>query len=436
MKKYPLILALLFLVCTLKGQKLERRGQWEATFDRGFKNGPGIIIKSIEKNSPLEKAGLKVGDKILEVDDKLIHSGQVWTEVVFSIRTEPATIRYKRRNEVMETVIKLNPVPYEDHPGIITEYTSLVSDYGIRQRIITTRPENTREKIPAIILIQGLSCSTIEPYPGRKGHWPKLIEDLIRKTGMAMIRIEKPGVGDSDGNCAETDFYTELNGYENMIVYTKSLPYVDSTKLIVYGSSMGSALAPYLANKYNLAGVISDGVFFKTWYEHMLEIERRIRKMSGDTESEITEKMNKYYIPLYYGMLIRKQTFAQVIDEYPALKEYNYHSPAHMYGRPVEYYHQVQDFDFAGQWEKIRVPVRINRGTNDWIMSDEDNDLIVDVLKQNGHSDYVLHRFEGLDHWNTIHKSPEDSFMGREGKWDESISGVIIQWCRELAGLD
>ncbi len=29
------------------------------------------------------------------------------------------------------------------------------------------------------------------------------IDDLVEKTGMVMMRIEKPGVGDSDGNCAD-----------------------------------------------------------------------------------------------------------------------------------------------------------------------------------------------------------------------------------------
>lgn len=431
-----LVILLLLAAISVTGQELGRRVQWQATFERSFKDGPGVVIQSFEKDAPLDKAGLKVGDKLLEVDGRLITSGEVWTDVVFSTRPVPTLLRYKRGVNVEEKTVVMNLLPYENHPGMSTEYTSIISDYGIKQRVIITRPENASGKLPALVFIQGLSCSSIEAYPGRKGNWPRLIQDLVRKTGMTLVRIEKPGVGDSEGNCAETDFQTELRGYENMIEFTKSLPYVDTSRLIVYGSSMGSALAPYLAHKYNLAGVISDGVFVKTWFEHMLEIERRIQQMSGDEESLITQKMNKYYIPLYYGMLIEKKTFGEVVSQYPALEAYNYHSPEHMYGRPVEYYQQVQDFDFAGTWEEISVPVRINRGTNDWIMSDEDNDMIVEILERNGHPDFVLHRFEGLDHWNTIHDTPKDSFTGKEGKWDDNISGILIKWCQELAGLD
>ena len=62
---------------------------------------------------------------------------------------------------------------------------------------------------------------------------------------MVLYRVEKPGVGDSEDDCGKVDFLTELNGYETAIQHLKSKPYVDSNKIIVYGNSMGSALAPY-----------------------------------------------------------------------------------------------------------------------------------------------------------------------------------------------
>jgi hypothetical protein len=157
--------------------------------------------------------------------------------------------------------------------------------------------------------------------------------------------------------------------------------------------------------------------------------------MSGDSETEIVEKMNNYYIPLYYGMLIQKKTYQEVVDEYPALKKYNYHSAQHMYGRPVEYYQQLQDLNLASEWGKIKAPVRIMRGTNDWIMSSFDNKMIIDVLKKNDHKDYVLYEYQGLDHWNTIHKTAKDSFEGKPGKGEDNISMQIVNWARELVGL-
>jgi len=251
---------------------------------------------------------------------------------------------------------------------------------------------------------------------------------------MVVMRVDKPGVGDSQGDCTNTDFITELEGYRAAIRSLKQKSYIDTTKIVIYGSSMGSALAPLLVNEFGLAGVISDGVFFKTWFEHMLEIERRIRQMSGDNESTIVKKMNEAYIPLYYGMLIQKKSYEEVIEEYPAIAKYNYHSPEHMYGRSMKYYQQLQDFDLAGEWEKVKVPVRILYGTNDWIMSEFDNKMVIDVLEKAGHKDHELLLYPGLDHFNTIHETPDDSFHGRSGKWDSKVPELVIGWAKEMVG--
>ena len=434
----PIILFITFYLFINVGytQKLERRASWQARINSPKNNIPGAKIISIEKGSPLEKSGLTTNDIIIKVDGILVKDDETWTEITYGIRaTNPLLIEVLRGSDLIQRNVQLKPIPKEKHKSIDTYYEATTSPYGITQRVIITKPKK-KGKQPAVVLIGGLSCSSIELTPNAKSNWARVIKDLVEKTDMVVMRIEKPGVGDSEGDCSKSDFHTDIAGFKAAIKYLKSKPYVDTSKIIVYGSSMGSTLAPMLANEFNLAGVISDGTFFKTWFEHMLEIERRIREMSGDTESEIVEKMNNYYIPLYYGMLIQKKSYQDIVNEYPALEKFNYHSAQHMYGRPVEYYQQLQDYDLASEWEKIKVPVRIMRGTNDWIMSSFDNKIIIDVLKKNGHTDHILYEYPSLDHWNTIHESPKNSFEGKPGKWQDDISMIIVNWAREMAGLN
>ena len=419
----------------LCSQKLDRRASWGAKISSPRVGEPGAIIRSLEKNSPLEKVGFKSGDAIVRVDNIFISDEDVWSDVSYGLRgMKPILVEAVRNNKLIQNTVQFNAIEKEIHPGLETYYEAVTTAYGITQRTIITKPKKEGPQ-PAVILIGGLSCSSIETYPGRSGNWVQTLTDLVEKSGMVIMRVEKPGVGDSEGNCSKSDFLMDLAGYRAAIESLKSKAYVDPQRIVVYGSSMGSAIAPFLTNEYDLAGVISDGTFFKTWYEHMLEIERRIRVFQGDTEMEILEKMNKYYIPLYYGMLIQKKTYKEVTDQYPALKEYNYHSAEHMYGRPVSYYHQLQDFNLAGEWEKLKVPVRILRGTNDWIMSAFDNHMIIDVLERSGHKDHLLYEYPGLDHWNTIHDTARDSFEGKPGKWDEGTINKILEWVREIAGL-
>ncbi|MEX0290995.1 MAG: alpha/beta hydrolase [Flavobacteriaceae bacterium] len=433
---YSLLLSIITFSCfalNSDAQRLGRRASWEAQIAMASPNQPGALIRSISSGSPLEKAGFMSGDLLLKVDDVLISNENEWSDISYGLRAGKLTkVVALRGDEWVEAQLSFNALALEEHSNLDTFYEEVISTYGITQRTIITKPRKVGKQA-AIILIGGLSCSSIETYPGRSGNWVQTIKDLVEKSGMVVMRIEKPGVGDSEGDCSKSDFLTDLAGYKAAIKSLKSKPYVDPNKIIVYGSSMGSALAPVLANEFDLAGVISDGTFFKTWYEHMLEIERRIRLFQGDTESEIVKKMNRYYIPLYYGMLIEKKTYGEVVRDYPALAEYNYHGVEHMYGRPLSYYHQLQDFDLAGAWEKVKVPVRILRGTNDWIMSSFDNHMIIEVLERNGHTDHVLYEYPGLDHWNTIHKTAKNSFEGKPGSWDPNTINKIINWAKEIA---
>lgn len=428
-------LLLLSVFLNMHAQELPRRAKWEASI--GYPSGkPGAIINSVEPNSPLDKAGLKAGDIILKVNGISANSGESWTSIYYGIRTGQDTkLLVRRDSKVFEKVVRLNEVGREKHTDLEVRYETVTSDYDIDQSAIITIPKQKKDKYPAIFMVQGLSCSSIENYEGRQGNYPKMINGLVEESGMVMMRVEKPGVGDSEGDCAATDFITELEGYRAALRVLKRKDYVDTTKIVIYGASMGSALAPVLANEFNLAGVISDGVFFKTWFEHMLEIERRLRQMEGDDEATVTRKMNEVFIPLYYEMLIKKRSYEEVINDYPAIAKEVYHPMNHMYGRPLSYYQQLQDFDLASAWQNVKVPVRILRGEKDWIMSDFDNTMIIDVLDKAGHKDHKLVRYPGLDHWNTIHESPENSYFGKPGKWDPKMLELVVNWAREMVGM-
>ncbi len=422
----------LLISISLNAQELLRRATFEAKISWPNNETPGAKIVEITSKSPLDKAGFKANDIIISVNDRMVLSQEDWSAITYSIRAnEETNFGIKRGHIYVSKNVQLNALPKEIHDNTETYYETLTSDFGIKQRVIITKPKKTK-KYPAIILIQGLSCSTVEQYSGRSNNWVKLIKDLVEKSNMVVLRVEKPGVGDSEGDCGKTDFKTELNGYESAIKLLKSKPYVDTSKIIVYGNSMGSALAPYLANKYDLAGIISDGTFFKSWYEHMLEIERRILNIEGKDEAEIYNLMNEVYIPLYYEMLIKKRSFEEILEDNQTYRKHHRQSLNHMYGRSMKYYHQVQNFNFAKNWEEIKVPVRIRWGTNDWIMTENDNDMIIEVLESTGHKDHKLYKYQNLDHWSTIHTDYSSSYNFKPGKWEDKISQQIIDWAWEI----
>ncbi|WP_299212486.1 alpha/beta hydrolase [uncultured Aquimarina sp.] len=419
---------------TVHSQELNRRAFFESKISWPNNKIPGAEISEILEKSILHKAGFREGDVIIKVDDRAVLNQEDWSAITYSLSSVRDTkIEAKRNGKLFLKSVRLKPLPLEENINVETLYETITNDFGIKQRTIITIPKGKRnQKNPSIVLIQGLSCSSIEKYSSRSNNWVKLIQDLVENSNMVVMRIEKPGVGDSEGDCGKTDFLTELNGYESAIKKLKSKPYVDSSKVVVYGNSMGSALAPYLATKFSLAGVISDGTFFKSWYEHMLEIERRILEIEDKTQEEIYNLMNTIYIPLYYEMLVKKRSFEDVLKDNPTYVKYHRQGLQHMYGRPMNYYHQVQDFNFAKHWENIKVPVRIRWGTNDWIMTENDNDMIISVLKAKNHKNHKLYKYKDLDHWSTIHPDYTSSFNFKPGTWEKKISQQIIDWTWEI----
>lgn len=411
--------------------ELQRRASWEAKFVAA--NPVGRLLENIDSGSPLEDAGLKAGDILLQVNSTLIVDGATWNDATDNlVANTPTTLTVRRGFSTFDVSAQFNPVPLERYAGLDVEYGVVENDYGFKQRTIVTLPKSAKGKIPAIFMVQGLSCSSTEVRASSKSNYIKMLKQIVESVDMMVMRIEKPGMGDSQGNCSQTDFNTELHGYEKALQTLLNDTRIDPERVLIYGNSMGSAIAPYLANKYQLNGVISDGTFYRSWFEHMLEIERRIKQMQGQTEAQISQQINQAYIPLYYGMLIEKKSYAQVVQENPLLTQYNYHSGQHMYGRPMSYYHQLQDFDFAGQWQNVKVPVKIRWGEHDWIMSESDNHMIVDTLKRAGNHNVELLIYPKLDHWSTLHNTPSDSFNGKSGVWEDEIAQLIVRWAKAI----
>ncbi|TRX62639.1 PDZ domain-containing protein [Fulvivirga sp. M361] len=434
MKKIKLSIILCCLLGTALAQPLERRAHIGVRFSGPNGIEAGTLVRSVESSSAWRKAGLRVDDKLIRLNGELIKDPDRWSDVIYDLRGgQQVALEVVRNGELIKMSVKLEPLPRETYPDTEVHYQEVMSDQGDLIRTIVTHPKKADGPLPAVFVIGGLSCSSIEVYPGRReSGWTRVLRDLSTKSGMVVMRVEKPGVGDSNGHCGESDLQRDLAAFEAAFKSLRNFKLTDTTKMVIYGSSMGSALAPYFANKLGAAAVISDGTFVKTWFEHMLEIERRIRAFEGDSPTEVMRKMNEGYIPLYHGMLIKKMSYEEVIQQQPSLKAYNYHSPEHMYGRPVSYYHQVQDFNFSKNWEELKVPARIIYGSNDWIMTANDNDMIMDILENTGHKDHKLIILEGVDHWNMVHEKALDSYQGKTGTWDDKISQTVIDAAWEL----
>lgn len=295
--------------------------------------------------------------------------------------------------------------------------------HGERLRTFITRPNHATGKLPAIFFVGWLSCDSVE-YPDAETHdgFGILLRRLIEESGYATVRMDKPGVGESQGDCSKADFTTELSGYQSAFDKMLKYDFIDSAKVIVIGLSNGGGTAALVPRHHPVRGYIAASSWGRTWYEHMLDLERRRLTEDGKPPAEVNSAV-KAFVEFYTLYLIKEMTPGQVTAQHPEWKSLWYDTPDGQYGRPAAFYQQLQALNLGEAWQKVNEPVLVIRGTGDNIMSRSDSEAIARIVNQvhPGHARYL--QIEDMTHGFTI----KDKF------YDELVP-TILNWMKEQLG--
>jgi serine protease Do len=79
------------LSSSFTGAKLEVMGRQLAEFF-GAVDGAGLLVRSVDGNSPAEEAGLKAGDVVVKINSVSVANGNDWTKAVHDNRGRPVPI--------------------------------------------------------------------------------------------------------------------------------------------------------------------------------------------------------------------------------------------------------------------------------------------------------------------------------------------------------
>jgi alpha-beta hydrolase superfamily lysophospholipase len=423
MKQILLTLISLFCICLFAYAQddLPRQGNLGVSLREPSDGKAGAVVRSVESGSSAEKAGLKKDDTILRINGVFLSNASDLYQALLTVDgNTKVKLQFARNGKLQEVAFDVPPLKKESYPDIITEYSSVVTAYGYRVRTITTRPKNATGKLQAILFVRWADCDACEFPNGAKGGHEVFLQDLITKTGAVVMRVEKHGAGDSEGpSCNDADFNMELATHKAALQSLQKLDYVDNNKIIIAGQSNGAGVAPLVGEGTNVAGYMIYGGWAKTWYEHMLEIERNRFELGGDSPAEVTRKM-KLVTEFYAEYLIKKQTPGKILSERPHLKDIWFWNDAYQYDMTIKYFQQLQDLNLAEAWSKVTVPVLAMFGENDWIMSKGDHERIVQLVPKLGHS------FFAYPDLQTCFKN------FRSGTYDPVVINTINGWMKTV----
>lgn len=322
-------------------------------------------------------------------------------------------------------------VPEEKVEGVDIRYGEVRTAKGYRVRTYTSRPRGAQGRLPVVIFIPWLSCDAVENPRNLKDGWSAALRAVMRDAGMQVVRIEKPGVGDSEGpDCGDTDLGDDMEAFRAGIRAALADPGADASRVYLIGGSVGGALAPVLAKEAKPRAIVVSGGFSRTWLEHMLDIERRRLELSGKAPHEVNAAM-RVFSGFYDETLNRGLTPAQAIAAHPDWKPYWYDEPTRQYGRPMRYYAQLQALDVEGAWREVAVPTLVLRGGLDWIMGAEEAERAVQILRERDPAlvTYVVR--PAMDHNLATFADMKQSFAGRGGRVDDGAGPVIVDWLRK-----
>lgn len=315
-----LIYSLLFILLGLhlNAQSLERGGSL-GSYIATAENEGGVLIQKVIPKSTSEKIGLQTNDIITAINGEEIKRH---TEIVNMTREwragDPLKLQVLRAGKTIELSGYVSGKPLETSPYGEVIYGAVAYDKGLLRSILTL-PENV-ENPPVIFFLQGFSCSTIDYYYNQESVIRKLIDSWV-KEGIAVYRVEKPGVGDCKDlpACADIGFNYEVDAFHTALLHLKNIPSINPEEIYLFGHSLGGVTAPLLAARTPVKGIVNYGSVATSWYEYLIKVLREQEAISGTPYDQI-ELNVRQRTPLLHEYLVEKKSPAE-LEKNPLYKE-------------------------------------------------------------------------------------------------------------------
>ena len=313
-----------------------------------------------------------------------------------------------------------NDRPREQFKNAQVTYDWVRDTQGNQLRTFVTRPKNASAKVPAIFFVGWLSCDSVEYPRGETDGFGAIFWRLIETSGFATMRMDKQGVGESAGDCSKTDFLTELSGYRAAFDSLGKYPFIDLNRIFVVGLSNGGGTSPLIVQSRPVRGYVAASSWGRTWYEHMLELERvRLSADAHKTPAEVNTSLRAFTD--FYGLYLnQKRTPGEILKLHPEWAKLWYDQPDGQYGRPAAFYQQLQDLNLGEAWSGANAPVLVLRGSSDSIMSHNDSAAIADIANRKTPGQAEFFEVPSADHLLSIH-----------GKLADSVVPTMLDWIKK-----
>jgi pimeloyl-ACP methyl ester carboxylesterase len=370
----------------------------------------GVAIEAAGPGTPAETMGLQHGDVIVSVDGTATADAAAFVAAIGKKRAgDRVTIVVRRGGTTLTKEGTLAPQPLERQADYDIVYAS-VDAGGAKRRVLITRPRGAGTH-PAVLLIGGIGCYSLDGLlrTAEPGHPYAKILDALTRAGYVTMRVEKSGMGDSEGvpcNDPRSDFEAEVRGYTAGLAHLESMDFVDKHTVFLFAHSIGPLVAARIASEHPVRGIAVAETVGTSWLEYDLTNVRRQLLLSGVPYDEVDRRVRHHEV-CAHRYYIEKQTPEQIVAADKSCAG-DLEAPA-----PHTYMQQVGALDLAPLWKKIDAPVLIVYGTADFVTDAYQHLYLRDMINafHPGRATYV--EIEGMDHGLVLAGSQKASLEGK-----------------------
>ena len=361
------IVLLLSLPFNMPGQQLARKGSLGALLSPVSKNiqaqtaapsSAGTHLQRVIPNTTAASIGLQAEDIILKIDKETIENTAKAVEIARTFVADQKIKVEVWRNGKRQTLSgKVKGKPFEQSPVAQIIYDAVAFEDGMLRSIL--HKPKADGHFPLVVFMQGFDCGSIDAYYDNAGPVRRMVDGLVEK-GFAVYRVEKPGVGDSNGSldCGSINYEQELAAFDTALGELKKYKFIDHENIFYFGHSLGGITAPILAAKHHPKGVMVYGTVLKSWHEYMHEVHREQAVKRGDDFVQL-DANTRAVAPLLAEFFLMKKTPAELAQnpDYQQLMENGIMAFQNdrLFGRHYTFWQDLNDQNQAAAWKAAGV---------------------------------------------------------------------------------
>lgn len=350
----------------------------------------GIAILRIIPGSSAEAAGLLAGDVLYKMDGRLLFSSlDVTTGLKASATGKTITFELAREGKLLTKRVKLKELAREASDEFEIVYETFTLDGALR-RLLLTKPKGDGP-FPVIVLMGGIGCYSVDVPPPQPFSYRDILYDFTRN-GFATVRIEKTGMGDSQGPpCAAQSFFDEVRGLEAGIQSLDRFAFLDRKRMIYFGHSMGGLSAPVVYRNLPCAGIIAVATSGIDWQEYEMINNRRQLELARIPYDSIEVLLERHAAAMH-EFYVMKRPLDELLREHPEWQE------DLQYPASEQFMHDIADINLASYWKDVSCPTLFVYGTADFVTAANEHVWAQSIVNSAhpGMAEYI--EIKGMDH--------------------------------------